>query len=112
MLFFLKQAGILESTPLHQIEENELTHLIQLMRDARFPVLGVRGFDFCQVSAGGVPVAEVNPLTMESKLIPGLFLVGETLDVVGPCGGYNLHHAFATGSLAGIALGVGHLTNE
>ena len=61
---------------------------------------GVRGFEYCQVSAGGVPVSEVDPATMESRIVKGLYLTGETLDVVGPCGGYNLHYAFAMGALA------------
>jgi len=49
-------------------------------------------------------VTEVRPETCESTLIPGLYLVGETLDVVGPCGGYNLHFAFTSGTLAGLHL--------
>jgi len=56
------------------------------------------------VSAGGVPVSEVDPQTMRSLKIPNLLLAGETLDVVGPCGGYNLHFAFATGAIAGMGL--------
>ena len=104
-ILFLKMARINGSTPLDQLDESALQRLIQLLRDYRLPILGVRGFEFCQVSIGGVPVEEVNPLTLESKLIPGLFLVGETVDVVGPCGGYNLHYAFASGSLAGLAIG-------
>jgi predicted flavoprotein YhiN len=66
-------------------------------------VLGVRDFEFCQVSAGGVPVSQVDPATMQSRLVPGLFLCGETLDVVGPCGGYNLQFAFSSGAVAGMA---------
>ena len=57
-----------------------------------------------QVSVGGVPVTEVDADTLESKLVPGLYLVGETLDAVGPCGGFNLHFAFASGAKAGWAL--------
>jgi len=54
------------------------------------------------VSAGGVPVSEVDPLTMRSTIVPNLLLAGETLDVVGPCGGYNLHFAFSSGAIAGM----------
>jgi len=46
-------------------------------------------------------VGEVDARTCQSRLIPGLYLVGETLDVVGPCGGFNLHFAFGSGCLAG-----------
>jgi hypothetical protein len=73
------------------------------LRDTRLAVSGVRGFKYCQLSAGGVPVTEVDPRTLESRTVPGLHLVGETLDVVGPCGGYNLQFAFASGALAGAA---------
>jgi predicted flavoprotein YhiN len=51
----------------------------------------------------GVPIAEADPRTLESRKVRGLHLCGETLDVVGPCGGYNLHYAFASGALAGMA---------
>lgn len=60
--------------------------------------------EFCQVSAGGVPVSEVDALNIRSRIVPGLLLAGETLDVVGPCGGYNLHFAFATGAIAGMGI--------
>ncbi|NTU75697.1 MAG: aminoacetone oxidase family FAD-binding enzyme, partial [Anaerolineaceae bacterium] len=56
-------------------------------------------------SVGGVPFDEVEETTMQSKHVPGLFLVGEVLDVVGPCGGYNLQFAFSSGAAAGRAAG-------
>jgi predicted Rossmann fold flavoprotein len=90
-------------TPLNRIEEKPLQTLISSLEETRLPVKGVRGFEYCQLSAGGIPVTEVDPRTLESRVIKGLFLTGETLDVVGPCGGYNLHYAFASGALAGIA---------
>ncbi len=52
-------------------------------------------------TAGGVSLAEVNPKTMESKLVPGLYFAGEVLDLDGDTGGYNLQAAFSTGFLAG-----------
>ena len=76
---------------------------MRLLQDTRLELKGVRDFEFCQVSAGGVPPADVDPLTLESRRVPGLYLTGETLDVVGPCGGYNLQYAFSSGALAGIA---------
>jgi predicted Rossmann fold flavoprotein len=101
----LKKTGLGGDTPLNQIEDNLLKGVVSLLKDIRLPVQGVRGFDYCQVSAGGVLVSEVNPLTLESTRVKALFLTGETLDVVGPCGGYNLHYAFASGALAGMAAG-------
>lgn len=64
-------------------------------------ILGTRGFEFAQLSTGGIASQEVNPETLESKIIPGLFFAGELLDVIGPCGGYNLHWAFISGIVAG-----------
>jgi hypothetical protein len=57
------------------------------------------------VTAGGIALKEVEPRTMESKLVPGLFLTGEVLDLTGPSGGYNLQLAFSTGHLAGRTIG-------
>jgi predicted Rossmann fold flavoprotein len=102
---YLNLFHIPDHLPMVKLEEGLLQKLIQRLSDTRLPVNGTRGFEFCQVSAGGVPVAEVDPVTLESRLVKGLYLVGETVDVVGPCGGYNLHYAFASGALAGMAVG-------
>jgi predicted Rossmann fold flavoprotein len=69
-----------------------------------FPITGAGDFTRSQVTVGGVNVSEVSSETCESRLVPGLFLVGETLDVAGPCGGFNLHFAFGSGYLAGAHL--------
>ena len=66
---------------------------------------GTGGFAHAQVTAGGVPVEEVDPATMESRRCSGLYLAGEVLDVTGLCGGFNLHAAFSGGILAGRAAG-------
>ena len=65
------------------------------------PVLGTRGWDAAQVTAGGLETREFDERTMESKRIPGLYVAGEMLNVDGPCGGYNLMFAVASGLLAG-----------
>lgn len=100
---FIRNAGLSTGTPLNQLNVPAVIRLTASLQDTRLKVTGVRGFEYCQVSAGGVPVTEVDPLTLESQRLPGLYLTGETLDVVGPCGGYNLHFAFSSGALAGIA---------
>jgi predicted Rossmann fold flavoprotein len=105
---FLSLLHIPETLPLRQLDEAALQELLGRLGDTRLLVKGVRGFEYCQVSAGGVPVSEVTPTTLESRLVKGLHLVGETVDVVGPCGGYNLHYAFASGALAGRAVAQGH----
>ncbi len=70
-------------------------------------ITGTKGFDFCQVCAGGVPLTEIDPETMESKREKGLYLAGELLDVDGACGGYNLQWAWASGHLAGASAAAG-----
>ncbi len=90
-------------TPLNHIDDAALQTLIRSLRDVRVKVNGVKGFEVCQISAGGIPVTEADPLTLESRLFKGLHLTGETLDVTGPCGGFNLHFAFSSGALAGLA---------
>lgn len=96
--FFLEYAGV------EAAEADWPRKLLAALRSVSLPILGARGFDESQVSAGGVPVTEVRAETCESMLLPGLYLVGETLDVIGPCGGYNLHFAFTSGTLAGLHL--------
>lgn len=100
---YLQLAGIPTDTLLDQVEDNILHQLVDKLKDTRLTVKGVRDFEYCQLSAGGVPVVEVDPRTLESRRLKGLYLTGETLDVVGPCGGYNLQFAFSSGTLAGLA---------
>ena len=69
------------------------------------PIIGVRGFENAQVTAGGLAAGEFIPETLASRRIPGLYAAGEMLDVDGDCGGYNLQFAFASGILAGRAAG-------
>ena len=101
---FLEMAGIPAGTHLADCSDMQLKRLFDLITAMPVKVSGVRGFEYCQVSAGGVPVTEVDPETMQSRLVPGLFLAGETLDVVGPCGGYNLQYAFSSGAVAGMGM--------
>ena len=63
--------------------------------------MGVRGFEEAIITRGGVSVREVNPSTMESKKVKGLYFAGEVLDVDALTGGYNLQIAWSTGHLAG-----------
>jgi predicted Rossmann fold flavoprotein len=91
------------------------TRLASLSRDARrtlahavcaipLPIGGSRGFNYAEVTAGGVPLSEVHLNTMESRVCPGLYLCGEILDVDGRIGGYNFQWAWATGHIAGLAV--------
>jgi len=74
------------------------------LKDFRFEIIGYRDFDEAIVTAGGVSLKEIDPKTMASKYIKGLFIVGELLDLQGDTGGFNLQAAFSTGWLAGSSL--------
>jgi len=99
--FFLAQAHIPPEARMRELSRAQIQQLQRILRATRLPITGIKGFEQSQVSAGGVPVGEVDARTCQSRLVPGLYLVGETLDVVGPCGGFNLHFAFGSGCLAG-----------
>lgn len=98
--WLIRRAGLTLEEPLGQ---KSLNHLIA-QSNLIFPISGTGDFSRSQVTVGGVPVGEVSPETFESRLVPGLYLLGETLDVAGPCGGFNLHFAFGSGYLAGAHL--------
>jgi hypothetical protein len=71
------------------------------MLDWRFTVVDSKGYEDAQVTAGGVNIDEINPLSMESRLVSGLYMTGEILDIDGLCGGYNLQWAWSSAYLAG-----------
>lgn len=100
----LTRAGYSPDVLVRELNAEQIEKLLRLASALPFKVTGVRGFEYCQVSAGGVPVNEVDPLNMRSRIVPGLWLAGETLDVVGPCGGYNLQFAFSSGAVAGMSM--------
>lgn len=79
----------------------ERKKLAELLRDFRLRLTRPRPLREATVTRGGVNLAEINPLTMESRLVPGLYFCGEVLDLDGITGGYNLQEAFSTGYLAG-----------
>ncbi len=102
--FFIRQARLDPSAKLNTLTEEQIRRLLEVTSEAKFRITGAGSFKNSQVSVGGVRVGEVDPLSMESRFVAGLYLVGETLDVAGPCGGFNLHFAFGSGYLAGTHL--------
>ncbi|MFH1367011.1 MAG: NAD(P)/FAD-dependent oxidoreductase [Patescibacteria group bacterium] len=84
-----------------EISKADRLKIVQGFKNTLLTVSGTRPFSEAQVTAGGVDTKEVNPETLESKIIPGLFLAGEILDVNGDSGGFNLQWAWASGYLAG-----------
>lgn len=74
--------------------------LIKILAWTPFTIIGHDGFEKAMITRGGISLKEINPKTMESKIISGLYFAGEIIDLDGPCGGYNLQWAFSSGYLA------------
>jgi len=101
-------AGCEPQIALAQLPRNDRVRLIEALSEFRFPVAGARGWNHAEVTAGGIPLEEISFRTMESKLVPGLYLIGEILDCDGRIGGFNFQWAWATGRLAGRAAATNH----
>lgn len=84
-----------------QVARTDRDRLLNALTRFRFSIEGDRGWNFAEVTAGGVPLEEIDYRTMESKLLPGLYLAGELLDCDGRIGGFNFQWAWTTGWLAG-----------
>lgn len=98
---FIETCGLNPSGRADQITREERTRLIEGMKDFTLTLDGLRSFDEAIVTKGGVRTDEVDPQTMESKLVKGLYLAGEILDLDALTGGYNLQIAWSTGYAAG-----------
>lgn len=96
-----RQSGIPFSKKVNQITAVERRRLAESIKNLSFTLTGLDDIEYGIVTAGGVDVKQVNPATMESKLIGGLFFCGETLDVDAFTGGYNIQIALSTGYVAG-----------
>ena len=99
----LERAGIPSGKKLKGVEDAKLRDFAHTCKNFEVTITGTNDFEQAQICAGGVPTKEVNPETMESLFVPGLYLSGELLDVDGICGGYNLQWAWASGHLAGLS---------
>ena len=97
----LERAGISQETKAHDLTKGERRRLLELMKGFSVAVSGPRPIEEAIVTAGGVRLSEVEPRTMESKKVSGLFFAGELLDLDGYTGGFNLQIAWATGRAAG-----------
>lgn len=97
----IKLSGIDPDKSVHQITREERQCLLTLLTALTVTVSKARSIDEAIVTAGGVNVKEIDPRTLESKILPGLYFAGEVIDVHGNTGGFNLQAAFSTGYLAG-----------
>ena len=101
----LKQAGIPMNLTCDRLKDAQLDTLTMQLKKFEVPVTSTNSFEQAQVCCGGVDTRDIRPDTLESKLVKGLFLVGELTDVDGICGGYNLQWAWSTGAVAGRTAG-------
>ena len=102
--FALKQLHIEYYKRLNQINGDERRRLCRWLKGVTFTLTGTHDWNEAIVTQGGVSLAEVNPKTMESRIVKGLYIVGELLDLDADTGGYNLQIAFSTGHAAGEAV--------
>lgn len=89
---------------LGQLTRADRRRLAHALSEWELPVTGTRGYTYAEATAGGIDLSEIDPASMESRVCPGLFLVGEVLDVDGRLGGFNFQWAWATARVAGLAL--------
>ncbi len=101
----IRLSGIDPERPVHDITKEERLGFVRLIKNLPITVIGTRSFNEAIITRGGVDVKEINPSTMESKLVKGLFFAGEVIDVDTETGGFNLQVAWSTGHLAGTSAG-------
>ena len=97
----VRLAGLSPAMPVNGVTAGQRAKLLETIKAVPLTPKKLRGFDEAIITRGGVSVKQVNPSTMESKLVPGLYFAGELLDVDAATGGFNLQIAFSTGALAG-----------
>lgn len=97
----LELSGIDSDKPVHQVSKSERNSLLKVFKSMKMTYKSLRPIEEAIITRGGVNVNEINPSTMESKLISGLYFAGEIIDVDANTGGYNLQIAFSTAYVAG-----------
>ena len=99
----LRRSGIDPESSAVNLSQEKLDALLAQLKSFKLRVTGTLAWSSAQVTRGGVPLGEIDPLSCESRVCPSLYLAGELLDAAGECGGYNLHWAWFTGMTAGEA---------
>ncbi len=95
-------------TPVHAISKEQRKLLVRTLKDLNFPITGTMGFEWSIVADGGVVPKEVDFKTMQSRLFPNLYLIGDTLNINRPSGGFSLQLCWTTGFVAGSHAATGH----
>lgn len=98
---FFDKMGIEGEEFVFSLNDSDIEQLCYLIQNLKVKVTKPRDFEFAQICTGGIPTKDIDVSTMESKIVPKVYFVGEIIDVDGICGGYNLHFAWATGYIAG-----------
>lgn len=98
-------AGIRGQRYIGELTDGEIEAVCHVVKAFEITLTEPMGMDSAQVTAGGMVTAEFDPVTMESRLVPGLYACGEVLDIDGDCGGYNLQWAWSSGRAAGVHAG-------
>lgn len=104
MPVIVERSGIMPEKKVNEITREERGRIVGEMKDFRLTLTGLRDYKEAIITQGGISVREVNPSTMESKLVGGLYFAGEVLDLDAVTGGFNLQIAWSTGYLAGISI--------
>lgn len=101
IFLLLKKSNISREARWEDLSEKEKRNLSEQIENFRLKIVDTESFEKSQVCTGGISLNEINPITMESNIVPNLYFSGEILDVDGKCGGFNLAFAFISGYLAG-----------
>ena len=100
----IRRSGIDEYKKVHEISREERMRLVNTIKNLEFTLTGLRGYNEAIITQGGVSVKDIDPSTMESKKVSGLYFAGEVLDLDAVTGGFNLQIAWSTGHLAGASV--------
>ena len=97
----IEKSGINIDKKVNEINKKERHRLVNLLKNFEVTIKGFRFIDEAIITSGGINIKEINPKTMESKLVEGLYFAGEIIDVDAYTGGFNLQIAYSTGYVAG-----------
>ena len=97
----IEKSGINPDKKVNEINKKERHRLVNLLKNFEVTIKGFRPIDEAIITSGGINIKEINPKTMESKLVEGLYFAGEIIDVDAYTGGFNLQIAYSTGYVAG-----------
>ena len=111
-LALLKLSGIAAAEPVETVDQKRFQRLIQVIKQYETVVIATNPYENAQICCGGVDTRQIDPATMESKLVKGLYFAGEIVDVDGICGGYNLQWAWSSGYVAGRSCAAQHCKTE